>query len=88
MSSSRWSGSRHRHGRDLALVVDVLPDSAGVAEDLGVLNVAGALLFSIGRALAPTVLAAGGGSYALLSAVAGACALASAGTILRVRQVR
>ena len=51
-------------------------------------NIAGALPFSIGPALAPMVLAADGGSYAFLSAVAGACALASAGAILRVRQVR
>jgi hypothetical protein len=75
---------------DLALVADVLPDSASVAKDLGVMNIAGALPFSIGPALAPMVLAADGGSYsyAFLSAVAGACALASAGAILRVRQVR
>ena len=53
---------------DLELVADVLPDSARVAKDLGVKNVAG--------------------SYAFLSAVAGARALASAGAILRVRQVR
>jgi hypothetical protein len=51
------------------------------------MNIAGALPFSIGPALAPMVLAAGG-SYAFLSAVAGACALASAGAIQRVRQVR
>ena len=57
---------------DLALVADVLPDSASVAKDLGVMNIAGALPFSIGPALA----------------VAGACVLASAGAILRVRQVR
>jgi hypothetical protein len=73
---------------DLALVADVLPDSASVAKDLGVMNIAGALPFSIGPALAPKVLAAGGGSYAFLSAVAGAWALASAAAILRVRQVR
>ena len=42
----------------------------------------------LGLGLAPMVLAAGGGSYAFLYAVAGACALASAGAILRVRQVR
>jgi len=60
---------------DLALVADVLPDSASVAKDLGVMNIAGALLFSIGPALAPVVLAASGGSHAVLSAVAGACAL-------------
>jgi hypothetical protein len=68
------------------VVADVLPASA--AKDLGVMNIAGALPFSIGPALAPVVLAAGGGSYAFLSAVAGACALASAGAILRVEQVR
>jgi len=73
---------------DLALVADVLPDSASVAKDLGVMNIAGALPFSIGPALASMVLAAGGGSYAFLYAVAGACALASADAILRVRQVR
>jgi hypothetical protein len=67
---------------------DVLPDSASVAKDLGVTNIAGALPFSIGPALAPMVLAADGGSYALLSAVVGAYSLASAGAILRVRQVR
>lgn len=43
---------------DLALVADVLPDSASVAKDLGVMNIAGALPFSIGPALAPMVLAA------------------------------
>ena len=73
---------------DLALVADVLPDGASVAKDLGVMNIAGALLFSIGPALAPTVVAADGGSYALLSAVAGAYVLAGAGAVLRVRQVR
>lgn len=73
---------------DLALVADVLPDSASVAKDLGVMNIAGVLPFSIGPALAPMVLAAGRGGYAFLYAVAGACALASAGAILRVRQVR
>jgi hypothetical protein len=52
------------------------------------MNIAGALPFSIGPALAPMVLAAGGGSHALLYAVAGARALASAGAIPRVRQVR
>jgi hypothetical protein len=73
---------------DLALVADVSPDSASVAKDLRVMNNAGALPFSIGPALAPMALAADGGSYALLSVVAGACALAGAGAILRVRQVR
>ena len=73
---------------DLALVADGLPDSASVAKDLGVMNIAGALPFSIGPALAPMVLAAGGGGDAFLSVVAGACTLASAGALQRVRQVR
>src|SRR4029450_8941679 len=69
---------------DLALVADVLPDSASVAKDLGVMDILGALPLSIGPALAPMVLAAGGGSYASLSAVGGASALAGAGAILCV----
>ena len=73
---------------DLALVVDVLPDPAHAAKDLGVMNIAGALPFSVGPALAPLVLAVGGGSYAFLYGVAGICALASAAAVLRVRQVR
>jgi hypothetical protein len=52
------------------------------------MNIAGALPFSIGPALAPVVLAAGGGSYAFPYAVAGACALASGGAVQRVRRVR
>ena len=73
---------------DLAFVADVLPDSASVAQDLGVMNIAGAPPFSIGPGLAPMVVAADGGSHAVLSPVAGACASAGAGAILRVRQVR
>jgi MFS family permease len=73
---------------DLALVVDVLPDSGSAAKDLGVLNIAGALPFSIAPAVAPAILALGGGSYGLLYAVAGACALLAAAAILPVRRVR
>ena len=72
---------------DLALVVDVLPDSGSTAKDLGVLNIAGALPSSLAPALAPAILALGGGSYAVLYAVAGFCALLAAGAILRVRGV-
>jgi MFS family permease len=35
---------------DLALVVDVLPDNDNAAKDLGVMNIAGALPFSVTRA--------------------------------------
>jgi MFS family permease len=73
---------------DLALVVDVLPDPATAAKDLGVFNIAGALPFSIAPALAPIILAVGGGSYTVLYAFAGACALIGAAAVLPVKRVR
>jgi MFS family permease len=72
---------------DLALVADVLPDPASVAKDLGVLNIAGALPFAIAPALAPAILAIGGG-YGVLYAVAGLCAILGAFAILPVKGVR
>jgi MFS family permease len=71
---------------DLALVVDVLPDRAHAAKDLGVANIAGALPYSVAPAIAPAVLALG--SYTALYSVAGACALLGAAAILAVKQVR
>jgi MFS family permease len=73
---------------DLALVVDVLPDKDSAAKDLGVFNMAGALPFSIAPGIAPAILAIGGGSYAVLYAVAGVSAMAGAATILPVKRVR
>ncbi|HWI01682.1 MAG TPA: MFS transporter [Propionibacteriaceae bacterium] len=73
---------------DLALVADVLPDADNAAKDLGVLNIAGALPFSLAPAIAPLVLAIGLGSYQVLYAVAGVCALLGAAAILPVRKVR
>ena len=73
---------------DLALVVDVLPSKRNAAKDLGVFNIAGALPFSIAPAIAPAILAAGGGSYGVLYTVAGLCAIISAVAILPVRRVR
>jgi MFS family permease len=73
---------------DFALVVDVLPDQDKVAKDLGVLNIASALPFSIAPAIAPAILAIGSGSYGALYAVAGVCAVIGAVAILRVRGVR
>ncbi len=73
---------------DLALVVDVLPDTGSSAKDLGVLNIAGALPFAIAPALAPAILGAAGGSYAALYLVAGGCALLGAVAIIPVRRVR
>ena len=72
---------------DLALVADVLPDKNKVAKDLGVLNIASALPFSIAPAIAPAILRIGTG-YGALYAVAGVCAVIGAFAILRVRRVR
>jgi MFS family permease len=73
---------------DVALVIDVLPDQDTAAKDLGVFNIAGALPFSIAPALAPAILAIGHGSYGVLYAVAGICAIVGAGAILPVKRVR
>jgi MFS family permease len=72
---------------DLALVADVLPNQDN-ARDLGVFNIANALPFSVAPALAPAVLAIGGGSYGVLYAVAGVCAVIGAVAILPVKRVR
>jgi MFS family permease len=72
---------------DLALVADVLPDG-DKAKDLGVFNMANALPFAVAPALAPAVLAVGNGSYQVLYAVAGVCALLGAVAILPVKRVR
>jgi MFS family permease len=73
---------------DLALVVDVLPDKDNAAKDLGVFNIAGALPFSIAPAIAPAILAIGNGSYGVLYAVAGICAIIGAFAVLLVKHVR
>lgn len=73
---------------DLALVVDVLPDPDSAAKDLGVFNIASALPSSIAPAIAPAVLAIGNGSYGVLYAVAGVCAVIGAFAILPVKRVR
>ena len=73
---------------DLALVADVLPDQANAAKDLGVMNIAGALPSSIAPAIAPIILALSSGSYGVLYAVAGACAVVGAVAILPVKRVR
>jgi hypothetical protein len=72
---------------DLALVADVLANKDN-AKDLGVFNIANALPYSIAPAIAPAILAVGGGSYGLLYAVAGVCAISAAGAILPVKRVR
>ncbi|MFL6176125.1 MAG: MFS transporter [Ornithinibacter sp.] len=73
---------------DLALVVDVLPETGSSAKDLGVLNIAGALPFALAPALAPVLLAVSGSSYRVLYLVAGVCALLGAAAIVPIRRVR
>jgi len=73
---------------DLALAVDVLPDNANVAKDLGVLNIAGALPYSIAPAIAPVILVIGHGSYGALYAFAGVCAIVGGIAILPIKRVR
>jgi MFS family permease len=73
---------------DLALVVDVLPDRDNAAKDLGVLNIAGALPFSVAPGIAPAILAFGDGSYGVLYAVAGVGAILGAVAIVPVKGVR
>ena len=52
------------------------------------LNIAGALPSSIAPGIAPAILAVGGGSYGVLYAVAGVCAILGAAAILPVKGVR
>jgi MFS family permease len=73
---------------DLALVLDVLPANDTAAKDLGVFNMASAAPFSIAPAIAPAILAIGTGSYGVLYAVAGLCAIVGAFAILPVKRVR
>jgi MFS family permease len=73
---------------DLALVVDVLPGKDNAAKDLGVFNIAAALPFSIAPAIAPVILAVGGGSYGVLYTVAGLCAIIGAFAVLPIKRVR
>ena len=73
---------------DLALVADVLPDTDSAAKDLGVMNIAGALPSSVAPAIAPAILAMSHGSYGVLYAVAGVCAVLGAGAIVPVKRVR
>ncbi len=73
---------------DLALATDVLPNQKDVAKDLGVFNIAGALPFAIAPAIAPVILVMGSGSYGVLYAVAGVCALIGAAAIVPVKGAR
>jgi len=75
---------------DLALVTDVLPDQEhGAAKDLGIFNIANALPQSVAPAIAPLILAiGGGGNYTLLFLTAAALALLGAALIIPIKAVR
>lgn len=74
---------------DMALVTQVLPDPATAAKDLGVINIANALPQSLAPAVAPLLLAIGGGeNYAALFAFAAAVGLAGAVLVTRIKGVR
>jgi hypothetical protein len=51
------------------------------------MNIAGALPSAIAPAIAPAILAVGHGSYGVLYAVAGVCAVLGAAAVLPVRGV-
>ena len=72
---------------DLALVADVVSNTEN-GKDLGVFNIAIALPFALAPAVAPPILAAGGGNYGVLYAVAGSCAVVDAAAIMPVQRVR
>ncbi len=72
---------------DLALVADILPEK-DKAKDLGVMNIAGALPYTVAPAIAPVILTIGHGSYSVLYAVAGVSAIIGAVAILPVKRVR
>ena len=74
---------------DLALVTDVLPErETHAARNLGIFNIASVLPQSLMPAIAPAILSASGGSYAVLFVVAAILVAFGAWAILPVRGVR
>lgn len=74
---------------DMALCTQVLPSGDTAAKDLGVINVANVLPQSIGPAMAPLLLAIGGGqNYTALYLFTAVCAVAAAAVVTRIKGVR
>lgn len=73
---------------DLALVTDVLPDTANAGKDMAVFNMSSTLANALAPAAAPFILLLGGGSYSTLFAVAGGVAILGGIAILPVKSVR
>ncbi|WP_406214274.1 MFS transporter [Streptomyces decoyicus] len=82
-------GSGFYFAVDMALATEVLPNSADIGKDLGVINSADVLPQSIGPALAPLLLAVGSGhnytAFYLFTMVVG---LIGALTVTRIKTVR
>ncbi|MBT2565239.1 MFS transporter [Arthrobacter sp. ISL-85] len=74
-------------GTYIALAISTLPDATTVVRDLGVLNLAATVPFSLVPFAAPAVLAIGGGApnYVLLYLVGGAMALLSVPMLYMIR---
>ncbi|WP_223693582.1 MFS transporter [Leifsonia poae] len=73
----------------IAFAVATLPNSATVARDLGIVNIAFTLPFSIVPFAAPVLLSIGGGTnYVLLYAVGGVLSLACIPILFRIRATR
>lgn len=72
---------------DLAIVTEVLPNEAGYAKDLGVINIANALPQVIAPVIAAPIVTQLGG-YTSLYLVAGLVGLAGALAVVRIRGVR
>lgn len=76
---------------DLALVTDVLPDKENAAaKDMGVFNIANSLPQSLAPAIAPALLAIGGGAsnYAALFLGAAIVSVLGALTVIPIKNVR
>lgn len=68
---------------ELALAIEVLPDPATAAKDLGVYNIANAAPQSVAPAVGPAFIAAGG--FSLLFLFAGGTAVAGGAAIMKIR---
>ncbi|WP_223937557.1 MFS transporter [Arthrobacter sp. StoSoilB5] len=73
---------------DAALATQVLPNPDDTAKDLGVFNIAATFPNAAAPAIAPLILAIGGGNYTVLFAVAGGIAIISALAIVPIKGVR
>jgi len=72
---------------DLAIITEVLPDEAGFAKDLGVINIANALPQVVAPVIAAPIVTTWGGYFGLY-VTAGIVGLIGASAVVRIRGVR